>query len=184
MFTMVDVFNRRVIINQNHSIVADLINGGLGLGSVGLSNFSLNNFEFKQKVNTTGICSDEKPLFLSNGECVGCDFNVDKDMTVLFGCEKCVGANNKACLFEPDEKIENEKSQNKNLIQHNHKYKLIKIIGSDENLRAVVVENSSNRKKFIVIGGLVDGAVVKSVSVDGEIIVEKDDIVKKLDVEF
>ncbi len=184
MFTLVDVLNRRVVINNKTGVVSDLINGGLGLGSTGLGSIGFGDFNVKQNMDANSVCTDDKPLLLTNGECVACDYMLDENTDVLIGCEKCSG--NAKCLLKMDgeEKNKIQPRINKPRIESKHKYKLIKITGSDENLRGEVLETQSGRKKFVFIGGLVDGAVVKSVSGDGKIVVEKDGESQSLDIEM
>ena len=64
----------------------------------------------------------------------------------------------------------------------NRRYKLINVVGVDNQLQATVQEVSTGQNKRIAVGKDLDGYVVKSISLNDGIIFEKDGVEESLNI--
>ena len=146
-------------------------------------------FDFDRLIRALGFCSDEEPLLLTNGECVPCDYKPGKSESfdILFGCEKCPKLKKKEsdCVVKMDVEDKTKKSQKSQKKQKKenssdkYKYDLVNVMGVGDNLQATLIENASGKKKNIAIGDVLDGYMIKSISLK-EIVFEKDGVVQTL----
>ncbi len=146
-------------------------------------------FDFDRLIHALGFCSDDEPLLLTTGECVSCDYKPGKseNFDILFGCEKCPKLKKKEsdCVVKMDVEDKTKKSQksqkkqNKENSSDKYKYDLVNIMGVGDNLQATLIENASGKKKNIAIGDVLDGYMIKSISLK-EIVFEKDGVVQTL----
>ncbi|MBO7645000.1 MAG: hypothetical protein J6S57_01690 [Alphaproteobacteria bacterium] len=188
VFTVLDMVSQKSILGIGGNSLAGVGLNSLGMGQLNIGNIGLDfgDIGMDKSAMSGGMCSFDKPLLLTNGECVACNYTGGGD--VLMGCEQC--PNTKVnCLFNMDsKKTKNTKSKilksvkSKKISKEHHQYTLVNIIGIGGEMRATLIETDTGRKKIISIGDVIDGATVKSVSMDDGIIVEKNGVMKKLDV--
>ena len=136
MFSATDMLAQKALFNQDeealskmgvdNSMLGNLGLSGLGLGNLGIGNLSLDSLSIGGGKNIGGPCTDDKPLMLTNGECVSCDAVAKRGFSgdVLMGCEKCPNLKNRGvkCLFAIDESAAAQKEikkakKQKNVIQ-------------------------------------------------------------------
>lgn len=151
----------------------------------------VNQFDFNKFIRAMGFCSDEEPLLLTNGKCVPCDYKPGKSESfdILFGCEKCPKLKKKEsdCIVKMD--LEDTKSKKSDKSKKNksgenssadkYKYDLVNVMGVGDNLQMTLIENATGQKKNVVIGDVLDGYTIESISLK-EIVFEKDGIVQTL----
>ena len=176
---LVDVIAGRVMFGRMGDMLSDAGIGNVGSGTVDLQ--------------AIGMCSDDKPLLLITGDCVACDYKARENIDVLMGCEKCPNLEKRGinCLFQIDadenaqrdaRKIIKEQVVKSTTSSGNGKYNLINMRGNDDLVRAVLYEKSTGRKIIISVGDVLNGAIVKSISLDNGIILDRDGVVEILDV--
>jgi len=175
-FVAVNMYSTKVMLQQDNPISGTNIVSNSGLGKY---------------VGDVTMCAGDKPLMLTNGQCVSCSYVSEKNQNVdiLMGCEQCPKLKNIKCLFEMNNgaKVQNlaQKTTEPNLEKTStKKYKLIKILGNEDKVQILLQENSTGQKRFVYIGDDLDGWIVKSFSLEQGIIVEKDGEVKVLDVDM
>jgi len=83
---------------------------------------------------------------------------------------------------EEDEPVIVKKTQQKEVTAFSKKYKLINVIGVDNQLQATVEEVATGQNKRIAVGKDLDGYVVKSISLNDGIIFEKDGVEESLNI--
>lgn len=198
IFNAAGKLNQQSMLNSENGGLENLQVGGFDLGSLGLSslgfgNLNLGNLGLGDFSNVTGTCSGDKPLMLTTGECVSCDFVIKskQNVDVLMGCEQCPNLNKKGinCLMAVDTDSVTQKDTKKSGKQvktpekpvFTHKYRLINIMGGDK-LRVTLEEVSSGQKKIISVGDTLEDGTVKTISLDEGIIVEKNGVLKLLDI--
>jgi hypothetical protein len=182
----IDIVTQKVILRQENktlnSLGLDEINN-LTPGISGISNKNINT-----ATGLVGTCPDKTPLLLSDGQCVSCnDVNPAIQVgDILFGCEKCPNLKQKkiTCVFKSETAQTPEKTTKQKPSKKTHKYDLISIIGTDDKIRATLLENQTEQIKIISIGSVLDEGIVKSISVQTGITVEKNGITKTLDIEM
>ena len=81
-----------------------------------------------------------------------------------------------------EEPVVVKKTQKKEVTEFSKKYKLINVIGVDNQLQATVEELSTGQNKRISVGKDLDGYVVKSISLNDGIIFEKDGVEESLNI--
>ena len=194
MFSAVDIMNNKSVLGPENMSLANFGLNSLGFGGLNINNllngkFDLNGVNATKNTNAGEICSGKTPLLLADGSCVSCDYGAKSGADVLFGCEKCSNLHGVNCLV----KMENKPVvQQKTTVSHVdntapaksvsvHKYVLMNMVGAGDKLRATLTEVATGRKKIVFVGGVLDGATVKYVSVDG-IVVEKNGVLERLDV--
>ena len=64
----------------------------------------------------------------------------------------------------------------------NKKYRLINVIGVDNQLQATISEISTGQNKRISVGKELDGHIVKSISLNDGIVFEKDGVTESLNI--
>ena len=176
-FVIVNMYSSRLMLQQ-------------GSGTTGVANI-VGDSALGKYAEYVGICSVDKPLMLTDGRCVSCDYGANKNVDILLGCEQCPNLRGKNCAMETstDVKVPNApqkvEEQKPKKTSSNYKYKLIKFVGNEDKIKIVIQENATGQKSFVYIGDEIDnGWVVKSVSVNQGIIVEKDGVEKVLDIEM
>ena len=83
---------------------------------------------------------------------------------------------------EIDEVIVKKPSPKKEVGDFSRRYKLINIVGMDNQLQATVQEVSTGQNKRIAVGKDLDGYIVKSISLNDGIVFEKDGIEESLNI--
>lgn len=169
----IDVIGGRILFGPQSNVVYDNADGDVST--------------FDKYAESVGVCSGNKPLLLTNGECAPCDYNAESDVYVLLGCEKCSNMAASDCAFHMgiDDDVPNDMKKivtgNNHKGSENHKYTLIKIIGDGDRVRITLRENATGQKSIVSVGDVLDGWVIKLISFDG-IIVEKDGKIETLDI--
>ena len=87
-------------------------------------------------------------------------------------------------VLEQDEyeEIEEQPKPKKQETSINKKYKLINVIGVDNQLQATIEDTASGQNKRIAVGKELDGYIVKSISLNEGIVFEKDGIEESLNI--
>ena len=83
---------------------------------------------------------------------------------------------------DDEEPVIVKKTQKKEVTAFNKKYKLINVIGVDNQLQATVEELATGQNKRIAVGKDLDGYVVKSISLNDGIVFEKDGVEESLNI--
>ena len=203
MFRATDTLSQKALFSQDaeslskmgvdSSMLGNLGLSGMGLGNLGLGNLSINSLGIGNGKNVAGTCSDDKPLMLTDGECVSCDAVVKKkvDSDILMGCEKCPNLKKRGinCLFAMDEGASAQKEiakakkqKNEKTTKPEHKYSLVNIMGVDDKIQVTLINNETGQKNIVSVGDTFDGYTLKSISLDQGIIVEKAGVVEELDI--
>ena len=190
LFILVDMISQKAMFNSKNNALTDFGLSNMGIGQLDITNLGIEGLDLGSLGFSGGTCFGKKPLMLVTGECVACNYNGSVD--VLMGCEQCSRTKVK-CLFGSqvhakkttkstkthDQWLKNEHKK----LSKKHKYILVNIIGADDEMHANLIETATGHKKTISVCDVLDGAIVKSISADGRIVVEKNGVVKNLDIE-
>ena len=87
----------------------------------------------------------------------------------------------KDALDEPEQKTATKPAKPEPA-EVSSKYKVVNIIGVGNQLQATITEVSSGQNKRISVGKVLDGYVVKSISLNDGIVLEKDGVVENLNI--
>lgn len=179
VFAMIDMVNKKYGFDK-YTV------GNFAFNNLGFSSLNIGNFLFDKTNVRDGNCPDNRPLLLVNGDCMDCNYSGNVD--ILMGCERCSNNTKLDCLFKVGgnnvvkQDVKNVEIKQIKETPSPNRYKLIKIIGHDDVAHAVVFDNSTNQKKIIAVGDILNGATVKSISAFDGIIVEKNGVIEKLDI--